>query len=42
MFSMLFKPVTEVISEAERNALIDQLCETRGTQYKEMKKYRSL
>lgn len=42
MFSTPAKPVAHVVSETERIALIDQLCASLGTQYKDMKKYRGL
>lgn len=32
----------EVTEEAKRQALIEQLCDTRGSQYQGLKKYRSL
>jgi hypothetical protein len=42
MFIKQVKPITQHTTEAERIALIDHLCATRGTEYKGMKHYRSL
>jgi hypothetical protein len=36
------KKIAQVTAEAQRLALIEQLCATRGTQYQGLKQYRSL
>lgn len=39
MFIKHVKPVTQYLTEAERIALIDHLCATRGTEYEGMRQY---